>query len=181
MWGCGEEIGTTNMSTKYFFDIPVYRLTADRYRSDFEAYANKVMPQSDSRYNVTLCGNNKVNQIHDTGYRDHIIRAYGGCWRFNEIIGYIRLHFLGTQVRGEYFGVNRKRIVRTRTRQFEFHTWKLASEIDIPQPITSERVHNTVSQYLEACRAELPGRHIDTDLFDVIAKHVNWKKLFLTP
>ena len=39
---------------------------------------------------------------------------FGGAWKYNEIIGYIRLHFLGNQIRGEYWGVKAMCQVRTR-------------------------------------------------------------------
>ena len=142
----------------YLFDVPVYRLSKDRYDREREAHIDKVLYPS-----------------HNVAFRDHLERSYGGCWRFNKVIGYIRLHFLGSQVRGEYYGINRKRIVRI----LEYHTWKLAPERNVPFPITSKGVHCTVSDYLEACRAELPGRYIDTDLFEAVAKHINWRKLFL--
>jgi hypothetical protein len=38
-------------------------------------------------------------------FLDHLEMRYGGPWNFNEIIGFIRLHFLGSQIRGEYFAV----------------------------------------------------------------------------
>ena len=62
---------------------------------------------------------------------DRLRQSYGGAWEYNEIIGYIRLYFFGTQVRGEYWGVNSKRVVRTRKKTLEYKTWKLAPEIDL--------------------------------------------------
>lgn len=145
---------------KYFFDVPVYRIPEGQYNRERDAYI-------------------EANLNQNADIRDHFWRSYGGCWQFNEIIGYIRLHFLGSQVRGEYFGVNKKRIVRTRTRTFEHLTHKLAPEVDILQPLTSESILAAVREYLENCKKELPLRHIDTVLFEVIAEHVDWRALYL--
>ena len=41
--------------------------------------------------------------------QEHYYQKYGP-WYFNEIIGYLRLHFLGSQVRGEYFGSKKKKL-----------------------------------------------------------------------
>lgn len=108
-------------------------------------------------------------------------KTYGGCWEFNEIIGYIRLHFLGSQVRGEYFSVNKKRIVRTRTKQFEFMTWKLAPEVEIEPPYGTAEILNAIYQYIEDCRHEVRTRYIDTSKLDAIAPFVDWERLFRSP
>ena len=69
----------------------------------------------------------KANPNENLGFRDLCTKSYGGPWIFNEIVGYIRLHFMGNQVRGEYFAVQRKRIVRTRRKQLEFLDWNLGA------------------------------------------------------
>ena len=174
-----QTLGVKPMTVRYFFDVPIYRLAEDRYNREREAHIDQMMYPPDSPYSAAMRERDVADPNHGVGVRDHLQRSYGGCWRFNEVIGHIRLYFLGSQVRGEYYGVNRKRIVRTRTRILEYRAWKLASEIEVPFPITSKGVHCTVSKYLEACKAELPGRHIDTELFEAMASYVNWRKLFL--
>jgi hypothetical protein len=114
---------------------------------------------------------------HYMAARDHIQHSYGGCWIYNEIIGYIRLHFLGSQIRGEYFGVRKKRIVRTRTKTIEYLSWKLAPEINIPHPYTNEAIYSAILEYLAACRKELPGRHVDAKRFEVVGRHIDWRSL----
>jgi len=32
---------------------------------------------------------------------DHAFRKFGGAWNFNEIVGFVRLYVLGSQIRGE--------------------------------------------------------------------------------
>jgi hypothetical protein len=179
--GLRTTLGVIHMSVRYFFDVPVYRLLEDRYYREREAHIDRVMYPPALPHSAAQRAKDMADPSRSTGFRDHLERSYGGCWRFNEVVGYIRLHFLGSQVRGEYYGLNRKRVVRTRTRTLEYRTWKLAPEVDISFPITSKRVRHAISQYLEACRTELPGRHIDTELFEAMAKHVNWRKLFLAP
>jgi hypothetical protein len=145
---------------KYFFDVPVYRIPAVQYNRERDAYI-------------------EANLNQNAGIRDHLWNSYGGCWQFNEIIGYIRLHFVGTQVRGEYFGVNGKRIVRTRTLTFAHLTHKLVPEVEIAHPITSASILAAVKVYLDNCKKELPRRYIDTELFEAIANHLDWHALYL--
>ncbi len=112
------------------------------------------------------------------GIRGHFEKAYGGGWRYNEIIGYIGLHFLGSQVRAEYYGVNRRRIVRTRTRQLEYRTWKLAPEVEIPRDATDSDIFAAVREYVEACRGEVKGRFIDDSELATLGLYINWRELY---
>lgn len=110
--------------------------------------------------------------------RDHLVRKYGGCWEFNEIIGYIQLHFLGDQIRGEYFTVDAKKVVRTRKKTLEYKTHKLAAEVDIESPHGTPEILTAIRRYIEGCKAELPYRLIDTENFDTLAPHVDWAALW---
>lgn len=169
------------MGVKYFFDVPVYRLERDKYYHERDAYIDGVLFPKDSQYAEELRARDKADPQLNTVMRDHLERSYGGCWEFNEIIGYIRLHFLGSQVRGEYFGVSRKRIVRTRTKTVEYQTWKLAPEVDIPQPLTQDGILNAIREYINDCRKELPSRYVDASMFEAIAGSVDWPAFFRSP
>lgn len=162
------------MGLRYFFDIPVYRLPEDEYERERDKYIEGMLNPDGSPFNEAMRANEAADPHHSIAFRDHLQRTYGGCWRFNEIVGYVRLHFLGSQVRGEYYGVRKKRIVRSRTKTLEFQTWKLATEIDIPYPYTNKGIFETVRHYLKACSKELPRRYVDVELFEVVGKHVDW-------
>lgn len=166
------------MGFRYFFDIPVYRLTEDVYNRKRTKYIEGMARHKDLPFTEAIRAKETAEPFFSAAFQDHRYHSYGGCWRFNEIVGYIRLHFLGSQVRGEYYGVRKQRIVRTRTKTFEYQTWKLASEIDIPYPYTNEVIFEAVRNYLEACRKELPRRFVDVELFEVVGKHVHWCNLF---
>jgi hypothetical protein len=166
------------VASQYFFDIPVYRLPEERYYRERDKHVEGVVYPEDSPFNEVRREKEAADPHHNIAIRDHLQRAYGGCWRFNEIIGYIRLHFLGSQVRGEYYGVRKQRVVRTRTKTLEYITWKLAPEFDIPHPQTNAEIFETVRRYLNACRRELPERYLDTELFEGVGKHIDWCSLF---
>ncbi len=114
------------MEDKCFFDIPVYRLTKERYYKDRDTYIEKNM------YPGPPAHNERKNKYYEESpdrkqyFEEHILETYGGAWDYNEIIGWIQLHFLGVQIRGELWRVKAKRIVRTRKKVFEWDTWKLA-------------------------------------------------------
>lgn len=165
------------MSFRYFYDLPVYRLPRDKYYSERDKYIDKILFPPDGPVTQELRRRDEENPKANDAIRDHMARSYGGCWEFNEIIGYIRLHFLGTQVRGEYFAVSKQRIVRTRTKTIEFQTWKLAPEVDIKPPYENQQILAAIREYIEDCKSELPRRAIETALFEVLAPHIEWASL----
>lgn len=149
-----------NTGMRYFFDLPVYRIPRGRYYQEREAFLSKNSSSND-----------------DSAIREHLQRVYGGPWEYNEIIGYIKLHFLGTQVRGEYFAIRRQRLVRTRRKVLEFQTWKIAPEISVNEE-SSGTILQSIYTYIDACGREIPRRHIDTEMFDALAPFVNWKAFY---
>lgn len=100
-------------------------------------------------------------------------------WRYNEVIGSIRLRFFGSQILGESYSVKRRRIVRTRSKVLEYRTHKLAPEINMPADATGDCLLRLVKCYLRDCERELPRRHIDTGLLDTIGPFINGRKLYL--
>ena len=162
------------MAVRHFYDLPVYRLSADAYYAAREKYIEASLFRPGTADEAALRQREALNPRVNDGYRAHLENSYGGCWEFNEIMGYIRLHFLGSQVRGEYFAVSKQRIVRTRTKTLEHRTWKLAPEIDIDAPYGTVEVLAAVRQYIDDCKRELPNRFIETSRFETLAPFVDW-------
>ncbi len=168
------------MASRYFFDLPVYRLSAEQYYAERDAYIKRIIFRAGTPEEPDPRQREKASPRVNDAFRNHLTEKYGG-WEFNEIIGYIKLHFLDSQIRGEYFAVDSKRIVRTRTKTFEDKTWKLAPEIHIEQPYGTGEVLGAIQQYIQACKAELPQRFIDTSSFDKLARHIDWGTLYQDP
>jgi hypothetical protein len=162
------------MPSAYFHDLPVYRLARYKYYAERNAHVDSVIYQEGTSTEAFLREQERRDPSAHSAIREHLERNYGGCWEFNEIIGYIRLHFLGTQVRGEYFASSKRRLVRTRNKTLVWKTWKLAPEINVESPTDSNSVLRAVREYIAACRKELPHRFIDDEPFEVLAPHVNW-------
>jgi len=155
------------MQTIFFFDIPIYIKSEDKYSRELTNYIDKNL--------------NKNNSIDiQMLFRKEYVNRFGGHWRFNAIIGYIRLHFLGTQIRGEYYGLDAKRITRKSKATFKFITHKLAPELEIGVNRDSDYIFLRVIEYLTLCSKEqiLKGRHIDLSVFNTLKNHINWSSLY---
>jgi len=163
---------------KYFIEIPVYRIPEKRYYKEMDIYIKRHLhsgwPQQDALMQKTLEESPSFKLSFEKILRD----SYGGAWNYNEIIGYIRLYFFGTQIRGEYWGTKAKRKRRTRKKVFEYKTWKLACEIDLCWEIDSLGIFAKVLEYIKACSHELKGRYIDIRPLMVIGPYVDWMTLY---
>jgi len=156
---------------EYFLTIPIYRLKEDKYYSDMEIAFEKSISNS---WDQSFIESNP-GLVRDCKSSQHT--RYGGGWEYNEIVGYIKLHFLGTQVRGEYWGTIPKRKVKTRRKQFEYKAHKLAAEVGIREK-NSEGILNAVEEYIERCKREVKNRHLDLREFDNIKNHIDWVSLY---
>jgi hypothetical protein len=164
------------MRSVYFFEIPVYRLSEKEYYKQREDHVASIrlkfqgMPLQKALESQRA----ELEEGRDVGIYAALCDSYGGCWDFNEIIGYIRLYFDWPQVLGKYFAVDKKRIVRTRTRQFVEKTHKLVYESSLRPPYTNAGIYVEILEYLERCKREVPLRFIDTSKFELVGPHVDW-------
>jgi len=159
---------------KYFADITVYRLSPERYEAEFERYLDRL-------YLEPMAAATGMREWHEqnperrNSYRERVRNYFGGGWCYNEIIGFIRLHFLGDQVRGEWWTVRAKRIVRTRRKVFEYRHWKLVYESHLPRNATNAQTFAVILGYLDRCRRELPGRYVDSRLLEEVGPFIDWQ------
>jgi len=163
------------MRSVYFMNIPVYRVTKDRYNTERDKYMIKIICGSD-------ISKNEMSESEEDIYNKHkpfLRYQYGGEWEFNEIVGFIKLHFLGKQIRGEYFTTKPRRKVKTRRKIFIYNTHKLASEISLDHDATNSEIYTKILAYIERCRKELPRRYIDDKYLKSIGPFVDWNKLIL--
>ena len=160
----------------YFFDIPVYRITEKRYYDERQkdviiTISGVEASQADMSESHLYVYNNQKSFLE---------QRYGGSWEFNEIVGFIKLHFLGGQIRGEYFTTKPNRKVRTRKKLFIYSTHKLAPEVNIPRASTNAEIFQKILHYIERCKDELPSsRYIDDKHIECIGPYIDWKELIV--
>jgi hypothetical protein len=162
-------------SEKILFDVPVYRLTKKEYESQQDAYICKNI--SDGNYSVQ-----EMYRRHPDVKRqaeNHLWESYGGSWLFNEIIGFIRLFFLSDQIRGEYFRVKAKKIVRTRRKIFEPLGIEITAPRRIPQKSSNQEIFDHIKSFLSRAQNEneLKKHYVDTSVLEYIGSHMDWNAL----
>ncbi|ESQ90250.1 hypothetical protein [Asticcacaulis benevestitus] len=162
---------------KHFYDLPVYRLSEEKYYE----LANQELDARDQKQQAILAPH-PVPDSYRSRIEQHRYDKYGP-WRFNEILGYIRLFFLGSQIRGEYFSAEKQQNRLSRSgKVFTYRTLKLAPEITIyPLDAMSDAdIYAAVQAYISDCKKELTReRVIDDSLLEAIAPFVKWRELIL--
>lgn len=158
--------------------LSVYRLRREKYYSERDEYIEKTI-YSGSKEHISFQHNfHKRTPVIKQQYENHLRHKYGGCWKYNEIIGFIKLHFLGRQIRGEYFRVKAERILKTRKKTFEYITHKLAPERSIEKSADNEKTYKIIKGDIEDFYKELQrGQFIDDGHFCFLGYYVDWRKL----
>jgi hypothetical protein len=157
------------MGIVYFHDLPVYRLSEKAYYKRRDEEISAFVADAFSGLSFSPQQEQNLTLRMEQHYHDKY-----GPWLFNEIIGYVRLHFLGSQVRGEYFSVERDRLLRTRTKTMVYRTHKLAPEEDVPRDATNEQILKVILDYVDQCRKEKPRRYFDDTWLRTIGPMVDW-------
>lgn len=165
-------LGVMQKMKIHLFEVPVYRLPEEEYSQQQNEYVK--MHVSDYNHDelffqaIKTKGNNEAKQkLSEASFWR---KEFGGGWRYNEIIGYIRIYKYGIQIRAEYWQTDAKRIVKTRKRKFIIKNRKLVPEIRIKDNDMNE----AVSLCIESCKKQLNGRHLDLETYELIFQHVNW-------
>ena len=121
--GEGIALVSNMIKENYFFELPIYRVTREKYYMDMEKYIeNKFSKLNDIQREYYGSTPEKKAE-----WAKYYREEYGSIWEYNDVIGYIKLYFYGTQVRGGYWSVKAKRIVRTKKKGFYLHRLELRS------------------------------------------------------
>jgi hypothetical protein len=158
------------MTSLYFHDLPVYRLPEAPYSVWLSRQVAHLLAQ-------TFLGVPAPTPVCVKGTKRVIEKQCNekyGSWQFNEIVGYIRLRFVGQQVWGEYYGSSNRMPKRSRNKVFTYKLNKLPAEKDIPVGATNSQIFRAVKQYVNDCAVELPKLYLDDEWLDRVGPMMDW-------
>lgn len=146
------------LCNKVLFELPVYRLTENKYYKQFAVYKVK----------------------HGNAYTDdsYLLKEYGGSWEYNEIIGYLKFYLSGnTQIRSVYTETDAKKKVKTRKKTFIETTHSFCTT-NINRKLENQKIIKFIEDSITHCALNLPkGRFIKRDIFDSTFKHIDWQSV----
>jgi hypothetical protein len=157
----------------YFCDIGIYRITKEKfivvYDRDLAKHFEWVKRASGT--NAPLSENLRMHA------EQNFWRRYGAPWRYNQVVGWIRLFATDASIRGELWMTSAKRLQRRQLHQishmdkaFEMHCWPEQSSMDIYKDLENE--------LLEFQKRFRNGRlTLDLECLRTIAPFVDWRKM----
>lgn len=144
---------------KKLFEMPVYRLTEEKYNQEMRAYISEKNPG----------GLLSSNYLKD---------KYGGEWRYNEIIGFLLFYRYGeNKIRCEYWETAAKRKVRTKNKLFIKKSDNYCDEL-FSTTASSIELATVMKSAVAHCEQQLKGRVLGRQLFDKMVDHIDWIRLF---
>ena len=162
------------MPETYLFDIPIYWCREDEFNVEDDERLKKHLNDFETQTGYPLTDNLRMSLT------DGFWRRYIAPWRFNQIVGWVRLYKLGTQLRGELWFMNAKRSGRQVSRKqfsdkgkaFELHTW--------PEQ-TSKEIFESICKELRAFEKGSKRRMLlDSSCFERLGQFTDWRRLMDT-
>lgn len=155
------------MIEKYFFEIPIFRLTRESFKKEHERRINEL-----AKYLAR--GKEPTDRDVDnaTMWLDH------QSYRYSEMVGMIRLYGLGNQFRGEYFFLSNKRI-RYNLKNKKWAYFGKLFEFTVYEDEKNKDIFNRILKKLKDSEVKFKGRFIDTQSFLNIGECINYKKLLI--
>lgn len=166
------------MSETFIFDVPIYRVEKAIYCEDQESYVDaRLYEHPELRRSKREVWYREHPDLK-TRDSDYYWREYGGPWRFNDVVGYLRLYLDGYQVGGQLWHVKVKRVLRNprHKRLFLINT-RLGIPVDISPQSSNSEIFNQIMQYLNSVRPRFKNRFVDSALLETVGPYVDWKSL----
>jgi hypothetical protein len=151
---------------RYFFEIPIYRCSREAHHAAIERKRDRF---------ATL----PLASAPSDRLRDIFNERYFTEWAYNEVVGWIRVFWLGPQLRAEYHLAKGARHLLAQHRRFE--CCEKLFETDIPDDASNAEIVAEFRRELAgAMRVKhLKGFVVDLTAFDNLAPHVDWRSLML--
>ncbi|WP_027375705.1 hypothetical protein [Kaistella palustris] len=156
------------MTEPLIFEIPIYRCSNEKHSKEISTLRNNFYSQ--------FAG--LQQGLPFEYYKFFIDDNFCYSWKYNEIVGYLNLYFLGNQFRIEYWFIKNERINKGIRKKKFIYLGKL-SEKNIPTTYSSSEIHNQVlDEYRKLANYQkFRKRYIDLSQLLNIGKFIDWKNL----
>jgi hypothetical protein len=158
-----------------FFEIPIYRLSNSAFIKELKSEVLKSAHyHSAESLEELFPGKGKIRYER---FLSEIELEKGYQWKFNEIIGWITLHFTDNYIFGEIFLKNSKRITKNSKAKIDFHD--AGFKFKIPENESNRTIYENVFKEVKLLeqKTKLKRRHIDISKFETIGPFIDWKNL----
>ena len=88
------------MIEKTVFEILIYRISEDKFCSQYKTRKEEFI----RKFTTEMSSQKSIFRLEN-----HFFQNYGGPWRYNQIVGAIKIYTLSDQIRGEFWRSTKKR------------------------------------------------------------------------
>ena len=158
---------------RHFFEVPIYRCSPEQHLLETECLKARLLEPIQYQKTSNPENFHFFEQLFDSRTRY--------TWDFNEIVGYIRLYPLGTQIRGELWFMKAKRLRRGMKKKLRWI--EKAFELNCSPSESNADIGSRVLARVNALENEAPcqGRYIDTLSLSNVASFLDWGGLLGFP
>ena len=165
----------TDSPERYFFELPIYRVSESVYSAEFHRHLARFWDETErmhGRAREEIFSDDQRALIQEQQWRN-----FGGPWRYNQVVGWVRLFVLGFQIRGEYWMVTSQRLTRRGRRDFRYSSH--AFTFNCSHGMSSDEIRDAVvielAEFQRECRN---GRlFLDVTCFDNAAQCIDWRRI----
>ena len=166
---------------KYFFEIPIYRCTYENFVSDLDKLEKKICEELEPMYKGSP---EKLKEVKKITYE---YKSYP--YEYNEVIGWIKLYIMGSQIRGEYYFETNPNDPRETKKRFNkgirkkrFGFYGKAFELSINKESNSNDISALLLERIKELNKTnqlFKKRYIDIRQLESITHFIDWKTLIL--
>jgi hypothetical protein len=159
------------MPEVYLFDIPYYWREEDRFNREYERDLTNHLCAFEKQTGYPLTDNLRLSLTGD------FWRRYIAPWRFNQVVGWVRLYKLGSQLRGESWFMNVKHSGRqVSKKQFSLHG--KAFELHIWPDQTSKEIFEAIVENLRRFQKSSSRRiFLDLECLENLGSFIDWRRV----
>ena len=155
---------------KYIFDIPIYRCSINKHTAELENDKRKHLQSL-----VDIHGPEVKKSQSYKWWGDYFDREKWYPWRYNEIVGWIRIYLLGRQIRGELWFISSK-VIRKGLKNKAYYYRGKEFELTVFQTMSSADIYQMLLDQLEILKDcwSKKKRFLDTELLEEIGPFLDW-------
>ena len=162
----------------YFFEIPVYRCSSEDHEHEQLGKRSLVIQNTRS---LNIDAPNQITANTEHRMLVHYDKNQWESWNYNEIVGWIKLHTLGSQIRGELWLIRQRitKVLKRKTFRFSGKLFEFTPHLYLDAAEYPERLPEHLVERIELGLSRLKPSTLVPDFtcFRGASHYLNWQEM----
>ena len=163
-----------NKFEREIFNLPIYICNEDDfYQKREKKWESYLKSHSESPlFDIVPFSKNQILNLGD------YFKTKYGKWKYEQIVGWLKIYILGHQVRGELWFSDARRLKRDAKRR-RFENRGKVFELDFCETEKSISIFEIINNEIKSIliKENLHGRYIDSESFQNVGQFIDWHSL----